>query len=158
MGSVMREYKGTRDDGEAEVEVRSVPGKGREIIPGAWRELDPRNKVANHSPDGFEWGYTGSGPAQLSLAMLCDHFEHGFDVELGKEIARMYGRPVGEGLDDHRWKEPVQIATRIYQDFKFKVVSSLDTDGWELDSNDVSKALQEIHGALKAGRRGAVRA
>jgi hypothetical protein len=29
-------------------------------------------KVANHSPTGFNWGYGGSGPAQLSLAvMLC---------------------------------------------------------------------------------------
>ena len=25
-----------------------------------------------HSPDGFEWGYTGSGPAQLALAILVD--------------------------------------------------------------------------------------
>lgn len=26
--------------------------------------------VYNHSPDGFAWGYTGSGPAQLALAIL----------------------------------------------------------------------------------------
>jgi hypothetical protein len=24
----------------------------------------------NHSPDGFNWGYGGSGPAQLALALL----------------------------------------------------------------------------------------
>jgi hypothetical protein len=24
----------------------------------------------NHSPDGFNWGYGGSGPAQLALAIL----------------------------------------------------------------------------------------
>lgn len=29
-------------------------------------------KVWNHSPDGFEWGYGGSGPAQLALALLLD--------------------------------------------------------------------------------------
>jgi hypothetical protein len=29
-------------------------------------------KVVNHSPDGFEWGYGGSGPAQLALALLLD--------------------------------------------------------------------------------------
>jgi len=29
-------------------------------------------KVRNHSPDGFEWGYNGSGPAQLALALLLD--------------------------------------------------------------------------------------
>jgi hypothetical protein len=27
-------------------------------------------KVYNHSPDGFSWGYGGSGPAQLALAIL----------------------------------------------------------------------------------------
>lgn len=29
-------------------------------------------KVANKSPDGFQWGYEGSGPAQLALALLLD--------------------------------------------------------------------------------------
>jgi len=27
-------------------------------------------KLYNHSPDGFNWGYGGSGPAQLALALL----------------------------------------------------------------------------------------
>lgn len=39
------------------------------------RQLDPRpsQKLYNHSPDGFAWGYTGSGPSQLALALLL-HF------------------------------------------------------------------------------------
>jgi hypothetical protein len=34
--------------------------------------LDPRHSqtVWNHSPDGFAWGYGGSGSAQLALAIL----------------------------------------------------------------------------------------
>lgn len=34
--------------------------------------LNPKEslKVRNHSPDGFNWGYMGSGPAQLALAVL----------------------------------------------------------------------------------------
>lgn len=32
----------------------------------------PSLEVINHSPDGFNWGYSGSGPAQLSLALLLD--------------------------------------------------------------------------------------
>jgi len=34
--------------------------------------LDPAPSQAlhNHSPDGFAWGYQGSGPAQLALAIL----------------------------------------------------------------------------------------
>lgn len=34
-------------------------------------ELPPRLDLRNHSPDGFAWGYGGSGPAQLALAILC---------------------------------------------------------------------------------------
>lgn len=32
--------------------------------------LPPRHDLRNHSPDGFAWGYGGSGPAQLALAIL----------------------------------------------------------------------------------------
>src|SRR5262252_67895 len=35
-------------------------------------ELPARNDVMNHSPDGFSWGYQGSGPAQAALAILLD--------------------------------------------------------------------------------------
>src|SRR5262245_26367929 len=33
--------------------------------------LSARRDLFNHSPCGFEWGYGGSGPAQLALAILC---------------------------------------------------------------------------------------
>lgn len=33
---------------------------------------EPSQKIRNHSPDGFEWGYAGSGPAQLAMAILLD--------------------------------------------------------------------------------------
>jgi hypothetical protein len=39
---------------------------------GICRDLDPRLDLANHSPDGVAWGYLGSGPAQLALALLAD--------------------------------------------------------------------------------------
>lgn len=32
----------------------------------------PSQELYNHSPDGFQWGYGGSGPAQLALALLLD--------------------------------------------------------------------------------------
>lgn len=37
-------------------------------------ELSPSRsqKVKNHSPDGFNWGYGGSGPAQLALAVMLE--------------------------------------------------------------------------------------
>lgn len=39
---------------------------------GQTRELDPRFDLRNHSPTGFQWGYGGSGPAQLALAICVD--------------------------------------------------------------------------------------
>ena len=35
-------------------------------------DFRPSLKVWNHSPTGFSWGYGGSGPAQLALALLLD--------------------------------------------------------------------------------------
>jgi len=40
---------------------------GKPLLPAA------SLKVFNHSPTGFEWGYSGSGPAQLALAILLDY-------------------------------------------------------------------------------------
>ena len=34
--------------------------------------LNPRHELENFSPDGFSWGYSGSGPAQLAIAMLME--------------------------------------------------------------------------------------
>lgn len=54
----MRHYKGYPDG-----RVNVVEDDGSET------PLPPRHDLANHSPDGFAWGYGGSGPAQLALAM-----------------------------------------------------------------------------------------
>lgn len=38
--------------------------------------LDPKpsqEEIYNHSPDGFNWGYWGSGPMQLAMA-ICLHY------------------------------------------------------------------------------------
>jgi len=47
---------------------RRVWLNGREIFPRRSQE------IRNHSPDGFAWGYGGSGPAQLALAILLELF------------------------------------------------------------------------------------
>ena len=44
-----------------------------EIVEGPrTRDLPLHLAVRNHSPCGFEWGYLGSGPAQLALAMCTE--------------------------------------------------------------------------------------
>jgi hypothetical protein len=56
----MKTYQGRREGYAALVTVNGRP-------------LNPRLDLWNHSPSGFEWGYGGSGPAQLALALLADH-------------------------------------------------------------------------------------
>lgn len=46
---------------------------GAQVWVGGW-PLTPAAslKLVNHSPTGFEWGYPGSGPSQLALALVYD--------------------------------------------------------------------------------------
>jgi len=58
----------------------------------------PSRELYNHSPDGFSWGYGGSGPAQLALAILLEH------------------------------TQDVHVAASNYQQFKFDVIAHLPID------------------------------
>lgn len=59
-----RVYEGRRGaDGSAQVYYL----EGNERWP-----LPLRLDLANKSPTGFNWGYAGSGPAQLAIALLAD--------------------------------------------------------------------------------------
>jgi len=66
-----------------------------DIYKGSFKDLDwsvTRNgesfshedslAVRNHSPDGFSWGYSGSGPSQLALAILLQET----DVETAERL------------------------------------------------------------------------
>jgi hypothetical protein len=61
-------------------------------------ELQQRLDVRKHSPTGFEWGFDGSGPAQLALAMLCDFFNGDTDkaLEYYQEFKRDIIAPIGQ--------------------------------------------------------------
>jgi len=48
---------------------RAIPGTPV-TVDGEPLDLAASLAVCNHSPDGFAWGYGGSGPAQLALAIL----------------------------------------------------------------------------------------
>ena len=83
------------------------------------RELSPERSQAlmNHSPTGFVWGYGGSGPAQLALALLL-------------EIA-------------HK----TEMALLWYQDVKRYIIARLPQADFTLDSQEIIdfivKAVQE---------------
>lgn len=62
--------------------------------------LNPKlsQKLYNHSPDGFQWGYSGSGPAQLSLAILLDFT---CDSERSLRLHQDFKRDKIAGLNDY---------------------------------------------------------
>lgn len=79
-------------------------------------ELPWRLDVRNHSPSGFAWGYGGSGPAQLSLALCID------------------------ALDGD-----VERARGIYQWFKWRIVSHLAQDrDWELTQAFILSTIEAL--------------
>lgn len=84
-------YRGRRDPtapvGE-EVEV-TVNGK----------PLGKRYDLLSASPSGFEYGYRGSGPAQLAIAMLA----HAYDDEFACEYYQQFKREVVAALPEDGW-------------------------------------------------------
>ena len=81
---------------------------------GERKPLNPRQALRNHSPTGFEWGYGGSGPAQLALAILAEH--------LG---------------DDH-------AALNLYQAFKWACIAQIRGSNWSLSSEDIDNCLARL--------------
>ncbi len=62
----MKEYIGSRHP------TLGGPGVVKILDNDSYRDLDPRLELISHSPSGFQWGYPGSGPAQLALAIIAD--------------------------------------------------------------------------------------
>ena len=63
------------------------------------KPLDSRRDLWNHSPTGFEWGYCGSGPAQLALALLADHLGEPPPENFTRTFAYLTGPSYGLLLD-----------------------------------------------------------
>ena len=75
--------------------------------------LDPRFDLRRHA-DGFEFGYGGSGPAQLALAML------------------------SHALGDD------ELASAHYQKFKFQVIARLQESPWRITQQEVRSWLAGV--------------
>ena len=99
--------QGFYDDGKVFVEVSGV----------AIKELPLRLDLANKSPTGFAWGYEGSGPAQLAIAIL----------------AHATG-------DDRLAGDP-----RAFQTFKRQVIAALPQgEGFTIDKESVLEFVREL--------------
>ena len=74
---------------------------------GSPSPLDPRLDLRDHAPSGMEWGYGGSGPSQLALAILA--------------------HATGD--------EPYALAN--YQDFKWEIIAPMDSREWTMEQRNV---------------------
>lgn len=88
-----------------------------------WRDDSGRamanvpHAVVYHSPDGFEFGYNGSGPAELALNILM------------------------------LFTDFYSVAWRHHQEFKREFIASLPEQGGVIDAGTIRQWLQEHHEA-----------
>lgn len=78
-------------------------GVARVILDGVLLSPRASQRIWNHSPTGFNWGYEGSGPAQLALALL-----------------------LAAGVEPNR-------AVRLHQEFKRDCIARLPEGPFELE-------------------------
>jgi hypothetical protein len=91
-----------------------MPGGQARVTTPDGQELPPRHDLRDHSPSGFEWGYAGSGPLQLGLALLA-HAQ----------------------ADD-------EVALEHYRDFTRMIVATLPERDWSLTAAEIAEALASI--------------
>ncbi len=84
------------------------------------RPLAPRHDLRNASPTGFAWGYGGSGPCQLAIALLAHAL-----------------------ADDER-------AIQLHQQFKWQVVAGLKGGDWELTREQILDWVRDLEGDAHA--------
>jgi hypothetical protein len=99
---------------EGQWATRRVTVDGRDLSPAK------SQRVWNHSPDGFNWGYGGSGPAQLALAIL-----------------------LHAGVHEER-------AVEYHQAFKWAVIAPLPQRDFAIDVNVLVWLLDRVHDAEAA--------
>ena len=98
-------------------ETKQVHLDGRLLEPGRSQQ------IWNHSPAGFAWGYGGSGPAQLALAILLTRTSETQAVELHQEF---------------KWQ---MVAALPQGDFE----SDMDVDGWIAENRRVDLGEDETN-------------
>lgn len=95
---------------------RGPDGTAEVLADGKPLELAPSLRLRKHSPTGFEWGYGGSGPSQLALALL-----------------------LAAGVEEG-------AALGVYQQFKAECVAQLPGPTWELEAAHIRTwAYDAVH-------------
>ena len=122
-----KEYRGVHvGNGNTVVTVRDLPYQDEPRI------LNPRLDIADHSPTGLEWGYGGSGPRQLCIALLAEEYP---------ELIKGHYDSIGDYHDDlvSYWLGEIADGLLV------RIVEQLPkSDNWILTSHDIGKTVVEI--------------
>jgi hypothetical protein len=81
-------------------------------------------KVRNHSPDGFEYGYAGSGPSQLALAICLDHLKDAKQAE------------------------------SVYMPFKFGFITPMPAQGGDITGDQIDEFVNNLEANRKEATNG----
>lgn len=92
----------------------------------------PLPHVVLHSPTGIEWGYGGSGPADLALSLLADH--------------------LGETPTRSQLEHGLSVAWALHQHFKAEVVARWPHEGFELTHLQIERFLKQYRSVADAAR------
>lgn len=128
-------------------------------------DLGPLTHHVKHSPDGFAWGYGGSGPAELARCILIDHLGVCSLCEGRGEV--VYVEPdhaVRPASDDDPvdargtcptcWGERFAVTAAQYQAFKFATVGRWPQDsGWSITAHELDSWLAAGVDTETAGAR-----
>jgi hypothetical protein len=85
--------------------------------------------VVHHSPTGFEWGYSGSGPAELALNVLAILLPHSGGLDPWN-TARLSGT-----VSNDAWI--------LHQDFKARFIATLPAEGGHVAIEDINAWIAE---------------
>lgn len=88
--------------------------------------------VVHHSPTGFEWGYSGSGPADLALNVV-----HFFVEQM--DLAETSQEQMVECFEG----EVSRLAWDLHQPFQEEVIAEIGEEGTRLSANEIRQWIIE---------------
>lgn len=110
---------------------------------------EPLRHIVKHSPTGMEWGYSGSGPADLARSLLIDALGPAAVCPVCAGTRRVVWQPDGQEVpyDPATAGPGAEVLGCIacdrgyrqlpYQDFKFLVVAGFKHDAWRIERADI---------------------
>ena len=101
-----------------------VRAASRIVVCADGEPLCPRLDLYPLCPSGFDWGYPGTGPSQLALAILADH-----------------------------WPSDENRALGEYRLFMRQVIARIATDRWSLSGEDLDRLSCDMHVTARVSLR-----